>query len=489
MFHLSDIRKFERCEKLLYLKVHKPLPFSLFMACHENIVELGIRYFGLDVFFLGETGDSMDRVLSAWNDFDVFVNARFSYDELRVTIPFLFKKTDGTVKVVFASKQRYPKESEAQQYADSVWVLRQAGLRVDEAMILHLNEHYVRSKELDVFELLLLSDHLYNERNHAHGFLMQLIEEKQRDLNLVLQRMKAVVEGDYERCIRRPICTHRGKCDYFSECFGKDPVDSIFHLTQAKEKYELANKGIVSLSMIDGDMLELSRHQYAQVMAAKSDDGWFYDMGAIGNWLQQLSFPLSYLDFEWETYVYPPYERMKPYDVMCFQYSLHVEEKLNGELIHEQFIGEGDCRIAFIESLIEKIPKEGSIVVFNALGGEVLRLKQLAFQFPHYQEQLQAIWERMVDLSLLFSSGNIYHVSMAGGYSLKRLVKVFGDFDYHDLDVSDGMEAVEQWRLLGKEGVDRELILKQLYDYCGMDTLAMVIVLHRLFECQEKGSF
>lgn len=489
MFHLSDIRKFERCEKLLYLKVHKPLPFSLFMACHENIVELGIRYFGLNVFFLGETGDSMDRVLSAWNDFDVFVNARFSYDELRVTIPFLFKKPDGSVKVVFASKQRYPKESEAQQYADSVWVLRQAGLRVDEAMILHLNEHYVRSKELDVFELLLLSDHLYNERNHAHGFLMQLIEEKQRDLNLVLQRMKAVVDGDFERCIRRPICTHRGKCDYFSECFGEDPDDSIFHLTQAKEKYELANKGIVSLSMIDGDMLELSRHQYAQVMAAKSDDGWFYDMGAIGHWLQQLSFPLSYLDFEWETYVYPPYERMKPYDVMCFQYSLHVEEKLNGELIHEQFIGEGDCRIAFIESLIEKIPKEGSIVVFNALGGEVLRLKQLAFQFPHYQEQLQAIWERMVDLSLLFSSGNIYHVSMAGGYSLKRLVKVFGDFDYHDLDVSDGMEAVEQWRLLGKEGVDRELILKQLYDYCGMDTLAMVIVLHRLFECQEKGSF
>ena len=79
-------------------------------------------------------------------------------------------------------------------------------------MILHLNEHYVRSKELDVFELLLLSDHLYNERNRARmAFLMQPSEEKQRDLNLVLQRMKAVVEGDYERCICRPICTHRGK--------------------------------------------------------------------------------------------------------------------------------------------------------------------------------------------------------------------------------------------------------------------------------------
>ena len=159
------------------------------------------------------------------------------------------------------------------------------------------------------------------------------------------------------------------------------------------------------------------------------------------------------------------------------------------ELKHEQFIGEGDCREAFIQSLIEKIPKTGSIVVFNALGAEVLRLKQLAFQFPQYQKELQSVWERMVDLSLLFGSGNIYHVDMAGGYSLKRLVKVFGNFDYHDLDVSDGMEAVEQWRLLQNEGEDRELILKHLSDYCGMDTYAMVIVLHRLIECSEKGSF
>ena len=38
-------------------------------------------------------------------------------------------------------------------------------------------------------------------------------------------------------------------------------------------------------------------------------------------------------------------------------------------------------------------------------GAEKLRLIQLAKQFSQYKDELQQIWERMVDLSLPFSSG------------------------------------------------------------------------------------
>lgn len=89
---------------------------------------------------------------------------------------------------------------------------------------------------------------------------------------------------------------------------------------------------------------------------------------------------VSYLDFEWETYAFPPYEGMKPFDVLVFQYSLHIEEQQ--ELRHVGFIGERDCRRAFLEHLLAHIPKTGTILVYNMEGAEKLRLVQLAQQFP-----------------------------------------------------------------------------------------------------------
>lgn len=176
---------------------------------------------------------------------------------------------------------------------------------------------------------------------------------------------------------------------------------------------------------------------------------------------------------------------MKPYDVLVFQYSMHVENTPGAPLLHEQFIGTGDCRVAFIEDLLAKIPAEGSVMVYNAVGAEMLRLKQLAVQFPQYSERLKAIWERMVDLSLPFSTGNIYDVRMAGAYSLKKLVEIFTDYDYHDLSISHGMEAVANWRSLQADEMDDE-IREQLYEYCGMDTYSMVLVYHMILDVLKK---
>ena len=65
---------------------------------------------------------------------------------------------------------------------------------------------------------------------------------------------------------------------------------------------------------------------------------------------------------------------MKAFDVLPFQYSLHVLE--NGELKHHEFLGEGDTRRAFIESLLNDMPKEGPIFAYNAFGAEVIRFKR-----------------------------------------------------------------------------------------------------------------
>ena len=104
-------------------------------------------------------------------------------------------------------------------------------------------------------------------------------------------------------------------------------------------------------------VLREQEFQFAQIMADRNN-GLFIDKGAIRIWMKEhIHYPISYLDFEWETLAYPPYKGMKPFDVLTFQYSLHIEKE-NGDLEQRGFIGEKDCREDFIRHLINDSSKE-----------------------------------------------------------------------------------------------------------------------------------
>ena len=482
MFHISDIKKYNRCDRYFYLSKHEPKPYFPFATCNESTLELAKKYLNCTDYYEGKSGDAGELVLSQLECHDTFVNARFTYQDLRVTIPFLRKQENG-YQVIFISNQCWPKESDAPYLAIACWVLKQNGIQVNDVKMIHLVADYVRGDELDVMQVLMLDDHLYHDKKPTHKTIFEMISAQEVDVDSCLIGMRNTLSAYPKEKQRSSICTQKGKCDYFDHCFHQeDKPNSVYHLVQSGLKYELYDAGKTELEMLEGDDIEGTRHQYAQIMAARSESGLYFDVFAMRDWVKRrISYPITYLDFEWETYVYPPYKEMKPYDVLVFQYSMHIEEALGAELRHEQFIGTNDCRIAFIEDLLAKIPAEGSVMVYNAVGGEMLRLKQLAVQFPQYNEQLKAIWERMVDLSLPFSSGNIYDVRMAGAYSLKKLVEIFTDYDYHDLSISHGMEAVANWRNLQADEMDDE-IREQLYEYCGMDTYSMVLVYHMILD-------
>ncbi|MEG0469079.1 MAG: DUF2779 domain-containing protein [Longicatena sp.] len=116
-----------------------------------------------------------------------------------------------------------------------------------------------------------------------------------------------------------------------------------------------------------------------------------------------------------------------------------------------------------------------------------LRLVQLAQQFPQYEEELKQVWLRMVDLSLPFSTGNVYDLRMQGGYSLKTLVSIYSDYTYQDLAISYGMDAVDKWRQYHEANPEeKKEIYEQLTQYCSMDTYAEYIVYHALKELASK---
>lgn len=484
MLHIADIKKYERCPRSFWLSRREKKAFVPFVNYNESMKDLCKELLMIqdEDVFEGNVGDDGDLALAALTTHKVLINARFVYEDMRVKVPFLVQE-DGKRIIYFTFRSCYPKEAEAKGMADTLQILRYIGIQVDEVYAIHLNHDYVRQKELDVRELLVISDHLYNAKNKPQKSIADLLREYTRDLQDLIADLHACEAMADVAAKRSQICTRGNKCVYFQDCFPPLNDTSILNLVQAGKKYEMLEDGIEDIRDVDVDRIEGTRHQYAQIMAAKGN-GQYVDKGALRCWMKDhIQYPLSYLDFEWETFAFPPYQGMKPFDVLAFQYSLHVEEQPHSELTHTGYIGCGDCREEFVQNLIASIPKTGTILVYNMEGAEKLRLVQLSQQFPKYEKELRQIWERMVDLSLPFSTGNIYDVRMQGFYSLKTLVPIFSDYTYQDLDITYGIDAVAKWRQYCEaDQEERASLYEQLNAYCSMDTYAEYIVFHAIEE-------
>lgn len=490
MIHIADIKKYERCENYYWYSQKDPKPSIPFLYYNENMIELCKELLMVRDYFEGNANDDPALALAALKEKDCLINARFAYGGIRVKIPIMIQEGERWL-VYFTYVSCFPKETEAQKLADTLCVLEACGVKIANVLCIHLNAEYVRKGALNVKKLLVVTDSLYNHKNHANHTILELIEPKKRDVFSFVPKLEEMLQKEEVVSVRSNACTKGSRCAYFSSCFPKEESStSILHLVQSSRKYALLEQGITDLKDVDADSIEGNRHQYAQIMAAKQGN-LYMDRVAVKHWVKHsIHYPISYLDFEWETYAYPPYDGMKPYDVLVFQYSLHVETAHNAKLQHYEYIGMKDCRVEFIEHLLKDIPKQGSILVFNMEGAEKLRLKQLAEQFPQYKKRLDALCERMVDLSLPFSTGNIYDSRMEGFYSLKKLVDVFSDYSYADLEISYGLDAVQAWRMLENlEEEDSEAIKKALYTYCAMDTYAEVIVFHKILELLERGCY
>lgn len=483
MKRISDIKKIERCEKLLWLSKKQPQPFMPFIYYNEDIFALAKQKLGIKEWLIGQPGDDNNAFFAHMNEYDAFCNIRFTYGDFRIKIPIMKKYKDG-FRIYFTYAACFPKESEAQFIADQLWVLEQLNIKVNKVNTIHLNSEYIRKDTLDVDALFIVNDFFYNDKNHRGEKIKTLLKQKKRDVGKVLKKIDDTLDKQEMASKRTNICTRKNKCAYFDICFSTpNKKTSILNLVSSAHKFELLEEGIDDLADVEMEQIEGTRHQFAQVVAAKTNT-LFFDKYAVKHYFEsQISYPISYLDFEWETYAYPPYHDMKPFDVLTFQYSLHIEQELNQELIHKEYLGRHDCRIEFIEHLIADIPKQGSVMCFNVEGAEKLRLKQLAKQFPQYENELKNIWERMVDLAIPFSNGLIYDTRMEGMYSLKKLVAIFTDYNYADLDISHGLEAVRNYRLLEEEDVDQQKeTLKELLVYCAMDTYAMVLIYHWILD-------
>lgn len=481
MIHVKELLNFNLCHRYCWNMHHERKPFEGYYHMDVPFSDIWIQYLNLETYGKGEVGDSNEDTLNLLQSHDVVLFARFEYKECRTKIPVLMK-IDGGYKAIYPHLSPSVKEETACLMKINTMIAKQAGVNIIKNEIIYLNKDYIRQDTLDLNQLLNRSDCLFNKRNKLSKTIAECMDLYDFNLDDWIEQTNQVINQDYIPVERSKKCTIRRRCMFYDQCFDDENQvdDSILYLTTSSNKLDLYKQGLRRICEMDAESLDGFRLQYAQYMASKNN-GLFFDKAALNIWTSQIQYPISYLDFEWDTFAIPPYKGMKPFDVLCFQYSLHIEDE-NHFLKHYDFFKTKDCRKDFIESLLENVPKTGSILVYNMEGAEKLRLKQLGEQFPKYAKDLEQIYSRMIDLSKPFECGLFYDNRMHGHYSLKNVLPVFTDtYSYKQLSIQNGLNAVFTYRTFDEaDESDKETIYQELCKYCSMDTFAEYITFHGL---------
>jgi len=301
----------------------------------------------------------------------------------------------------------------------------------------------------------------------------------------VFKEREKIINGEELSVSIHPDCSKPYACSLINDCWSFLPKNNVFSLTRGgKRSWSLFKSNILNIKDIPRDF-KLSDKQQVQRDCEISGKP-FISKEAIKQFLGTLNYPIYYFDFETINPRIPIYEEMSPYKRIPFQYSLHIQEELDGELKHISFLADEkqDPRNAILESMKEKLGDNGTILIWNQ-GFEIGVIKELIECFPEYQDLGLKIVERFNDLIIPFRNFYYYNPIQEGSSSLKKVLPALTDLFYKDLDIGNGGDAFTSYekiclRDLPQEEVSK--IRKDLEIYCELDTFAEVEILKKLNE-------
>ena len=198
--------------------------------------------------------------------------------------------------------------------------------------------------------------------------------------------------------------------------------------------------------------------------------------------LNQIPFPLTFLDFEAANPALPLYPNTRPYQKIPFQWSLHIRDA-SGNLTKKSFLNHdaNDPRERLAAALLRNIPPNGAIITYSHYESEVIR--DLAQKFPQHAPRLLPLLDRITDLYRLIKT-HCHHPEFRGGYSLKSVLPLLiPNLNYAGLDISDGHAAAASYiRMIAPDTPQPEKakIRQSLLAYCQRDTEAIARIYHAL---------
>jgi hypothetical protein len=390
--------------------------------------------------------------------------------DLFVTVDALTRNEDGSWDITEVKSSTRVKRGHYYDVAIQVYAARSAALTVRKCRVMTINKDCAFPSLSCLFDVEDITSRV--ER------LIDGIPKRLEDFRAALANAHEphVVIGEQ--------CTSPYDCPFKDYCWSDVGKLSIFDIPNLapKRRRELRGRGIIHLRDIPPDY-PLMRKQWVYVRRML-ERRTYRRRQLAHRMLGQLEYPIHFLDFETDAPAVPRFDGFTPYANYPFQYSCHVLSE-DGSLVHRDYLhtSESDPRQMLVESLITDVAPRGSVVVYYE-PFERSVLESLAEAFPEHAAALDSIaahlWDQLDVIRCCYK-----HHGFGNSNSLKSVLPVLvPELTYEDLAVRDGGDAQGVWNemIRMKDGEGKARRIRELEDYCKLDTLAMVEIHKKLIE-------
>lgn len=482
----TDFLVGNQCSKALWLDKNREDLKELYIKNSSNIEvgykinELSKKYF--DNYKCAQANlnctDVKQIVLNTKNfidkNFQVIFEAAAINDDLSNARIDILKKDDNNnwslIEVKSSTKLdiKYLIDIAYQYY-----IFLEAGYQISSCYLMLVNNKYQFDGNLDLKKFFKFED------------VTSEVIKLSKKIKTQKENLKNIINSPVEPEIKiGSHCFKPSSCNYKEFCWKNVPDYSIFDVVHRKTTADKIANEIDSYSIEDIDLSKyesgLKSFEINNYLSKKN----FIDKEKLNNFLNKLSYPLFFLDYESVQFAVPIFKNTKPYQQIPFQFSLHVQLKHGQELQHFEFLHteRSDPRKFFIENLLKNCGDKGSIIVYNESFEKSVN-NELANDFPEYFDKLKAINNRIIDLIVPFKNKYIYSYKQQGSNSIKKVLPAYTDLNYNSLEIKRGDEAMKVYYDFMKNQIELDDIkIKNLLDYCKMDSYAMYLLLSKLYD-------
>jgi len=468
-----------QCPRLIWIQFHEPAkipetdPVTQHIFDQGHLVgELAKKLFpeGIDIStenFMGNISNTMNLLKSRKPLFEAGILTGKLYSRIDILSPIAEEEWDIVeVKSSTSVKDVHINDVTFQRYCCS-----QLWLNIRKCSLVLINNQYVRDGEIDpegFFNIHDVTDQVEKASAGIQGRIDGILE--------------VVSQETCPEMIIGPHCRDPYECS-LTDCWASLPEHNIFSLYYGgKKSFEMYDSGILTVGEIPDDY-KLNDKQRIQ-QACVADGKPHVDKEAIQDFLSSLQYPLCYLDFETIGPAIPLFNGVRPYQNIPFQFSVHVLQDEQSPPAHYSYLASGtdDPRPALLSKLQKILGDSGSIITYNK-GFEEGILRDLAKISPEYNDWIDQICNRLVDLLVPFRNFDYYHPAQKGSASLKAVLPAITGRGYEDLDISDGQLASITFLAATygdmPEG-ERGKVMSDLEEYCGRDTEGMIWIVDEL---------
>jgi len=498
MLSKSDYLKYLQCLKYVWLYKHRR---DLLIEVTENQQAIFDQGFEVENYAqqLFPNGTNVPKS----RHYNPFMNADLTRTLIKKNTPVIFQPTaiadlNGKPRQLFAradiiklnpetrcydmyeiKSTTEPKEQHLHDLCFQKITFEKAEYKIGKTFLIHLNPEYVRNGAIDPTKLLTITDLTEEIRN--------LAAETEATIPQALAT-QALPKEPYVRIIKQ--CTNPYPCPFIPYCWpqAKIPEYSIYNLTRITEKQltQLLDLNILKIKDIPKNF-PLNKAQASQLKAEKTGKP-IINRKQIAAELAKLKYPLYFLDYETVMPAIPLWDGTHPYQQVCFQYSLHIQQSPKSPIEHYEYLAKDrqNPMPELLKQLHNEIPDKGGTVIVWNKSFEMGRNKEMAALYPEYKKFLEGVNARVYDLIDIFKKYGWYvDPGFHGSASLKSVLPtLIPELSHKNLeDIQEGNLAGLRWlQITFKTVPDKEKtkIRQNLLKYCERDTLAMVRILEEI---------